>query len=206
MGMTILSGSIVNGADVIRLKKPDLERGMPVMTAFSLRASASGYNAKPLSLEDLSDLLWAANGINREDEGKRTAPTAVNAQDIDLYVFLPEAVYLYNAKENQLEKVVEGDHRKLVAAQQEDVAKAPVICLMVSDISRFPWGDDNSKMNMAAMDAGIVSQNISIFCAGTGLVTRPRASMNVQGLRQVLKLTDSQHPLMNNPVSYKVEN
>ena len=198
-------GLTINGADVVRLKKPNLKRGMPVMTAFSLRASASGYNTKPLSLEDLSDLLWAANGINREDEGKRTAPTAVNAQDIDLYVFLPEAVYLYNAKENQLEKVAEGDNRKLVAAQQEDVAKAPVICLMVSDISRFPWGDDNSKLSMAAKDAGIVSQNISIFCAGTGLVTRPRASMNVQGLRELLKLKDSQHPLMNNPVSYKPE-
>jgi nitroreductase len=73
---------------------------------------------------------------------------------------------------------------------------------MVSDISRFPGGEDTGKLSMAAMDAGLVSQNISLFCAGVGLSTRPRATMDQVKLKEILKLKDSQHPLLNNPVSY----
>jgi len=91
----------------------------------------------------------------------------------------------------------------LIAGRQVAVAKAPVICLLVSDISRFRAGEDSLKLVWAAIDAGIVSQNINIFCAATGLTTRPRASMNQEKLREVLQLTDTQHLMLNNPVSYR---
>jgi SagB-type dehydrogenase family enzyme len=173
------------------------------MEALSLRSSVAVWDTTSLTLQDLSDLLWAANGINRPEIGKRTAPSAMNAQDIDIYVFMKKAVYLYNAQEHLLEKVVEGDHRPLVADRQEDVARAPVICLLVSDISRFRAGEEFEKLNWAAIDAGTVSQNISLFCAATGIGTRPRATMNEPRIRKVLKLKDSQHLMLNNPVTYK---
>jgi SagB-type dehydrogenase family enzyme len=186
----------------ITLNPPDKKRGLPVMQALEKRASASGFTSDKLSLKDLSDLLWAADGINRPELKKRTAPSAMNAQDIDVYVFMEEGVYIYNATLHSLDPIVSGDQRILAAGRKTDIAKASVILLMVSDISRFPGGEDNMKLSMAAMDAGIVSQNISIFCAGVGFNTRPRATMDLVKLREILKLKDSQYPLLNNPVSY----
>jgi SagB-type dehydrogenase family enzyme len=189
----------------IKLNPPDTTRGLPAMTAFAHRASVSEFDTTDLKLQDLSDLLWAANGINRPAEGKRTAPSAINAQDIDVYILMKSGVYLYDAKKHSLESVVDGDHRKLIAGRQENMAKAPVICVLVSDISRFRFGADSSKLVWAAEDAGIVSQNISLFCAAVGFATRPRASMDQQKLREILKLKDSQHLMLNNPVSYKMK-
>jgi len=189
----------------ITLNPPDLKRGVPVMQAFSLRASATDYSDKKLTLQDLSDLLFAANGINRNDVSKRTAPSAMNAQDVDIYVFMQEGVYFYDATKNVLNPVVTGDQRLIVAGRQEVVAKAPVILLMVSDISRFKFPDEPGKLDSAAKDAGIVSQNINLFCAGVGLVTRTRGSMDLAKIKSLLKLTDSQRPMLNNPVAYPVK-
>jgi len=187
----------------IALNPPELKRGLPVMEALSLRASATEFTGTKLSLQDLSNLLWAANGVNRKETGKRTAPSAMNSQDIDVYVFAEEGAYFYDAAKHILNPVVSGDQRGLVAGNQVEFAKAAVILVLVSDISRFKSGDEPSKLSWAAMDAGIVSQNIAIFCAGTGLNTRPRATMDLEKLQSVLHLKDSQHLILNNPVSYK---
>jgi SagB-type dehydrogenase family enzyme len=186
----------------VALNPPDKTRGLPVMQALDRRASATVFTGDKLKLQDLSDLLWAANGINRPELNKRTAPSAMNAQDIDIYVFMAEGVYLYNAAANLLDPVVAGDQRLLVAGRQAEVANASVFLVMVSDISRFTGSDDTMKLSLAAMDAGLVSQNISLFCAGTGLSTRPRATMDIVKMKEILKLKDSQHPMLNNPVSY----
>lgn len=172
------------------------------MEALSKRASATEFTSAKLNIQDLSDLLWAANGINRKENGKRTAPSAMNSQDIDVFLFAEEGVYLYDAVNHVLDPVVSTDQRALVAGTQADFAKAAVILLLVSDISRFKSGDDAMKLSLAAYDAGIVSQNISIFCAGVGLKTRCRATMDQQKLREILHLKDSQHMMLNNPVSY----
>lgn len=187
---------------VIRLPKPNLNRNSEVMEAFANRHSTREYAAKALTLTDLSDLLWAANGINRPEEGKRTAPSAMNKQDVDVYVVLPEGTYLYDAKAHQLNLVAEGDHRGAVAGGQVFVKSAPVSLLLVSDLSRLGDAKNTHTQLMGAVDAGIVSQNISIFCSAAKLATVPRASMDTAKLKSVLKLTDTQLPLMNHPVGY----
>lgn len=187
---------------VIRLPKPNLNRNSEVMEAFANRHSTREYAAKALTLNDLSDLLWAANGINRPEEGKRTAPSAMNKQDVDVYVVLPEATYLYDAKAHQLNLVAEGDHRGAVAGGQAFVKSAPVSLLLVSDLSCLGDAKNTHTQLMGAVDAGIVSQNISIFCSAAKLATVPRASMDTAKLKSVLKLTDTQLPLMNHPVGY----
>ena len=189
----------------ITLNPPDLKRGLPVMEAFSLRASATDFSDKKLSLQDLSDLLFAANGINRKDVSKRTAPSAMNAQDIDIYVFMQEGVYFYDAANFVLNPIVTGDQRLIVAGRQDAVAKAPVMLLLVSDISRFKFPDESAKLDAAGKDAGIVSQNINIFCAGMGLITRTRGTMDLEKIKNVLKLKDSQRAMLNNPVGYPVK-
>jgi SagB-type dehydrogenase family enzyme len=201
--VSIACSMVAQESKTIILNPPDTKRGLPVMTALSLRASATEFDTTSLNLEDMSDLLWAANGINRPESGKRTAPSARNAQDIDVYIVMKSGAYLYNPTKHCLDLIIDGDHRALVAGRQENFAVAPLFCLLVSDFSRLSSGNDSSKMIIAAYDAGIVSQNISIFCASVGLDTRVRASMDQEKLREILKLKDSQHLMLNNPVGYK---
>ena len=185
----------------VKLKTPDKERGLTVMQAMSVRASVRDWSDRKISLHDLSDLLWAANGVNRPDEKKRTASSAMNAQDIDIYVFMEEGVYLYDAFNQVVKPVCTGDHRALPG-----MTDAPVNLVLISDISRFRRGEDSLKLTWAAMDAGIVSQNISVFCAATELVTRPRASFpGLEKIREILKLSDSQHVMLNHPVGYPLK-
>ncbi|MDL2231168.1 SagB/ThcOx family dehydrogenase [Porphyromonadaceae bacterium OttesenSCG-928-L07] len=185
----------------IQLNQPDKTRGHAVMKAFDLRKSDREFSEKMLSIQDLSDLLWAANGINRADKGLRTAPSAMNKQDIDIYVCMAEGVYLYHAKGHKLTPVVKEDVRPLLASAQEFVKKVPVCLLMVSDGALFN-GDAETKLYLGALDAGIVSQNIALFCAGTGLVTVPRAYMDKEKLHKTLKLREEQQIMINNPIGY----
>lgn len=198
----VLSVAASAADKVIKLPKPNLNRAGTVMKALSERQSTREYASKALSLADLSDLLWAANGINRPESGKRTAPSALNKQDVDVYVVLPEGSYLYDAKNHQLTLVSEGDYRDAVAGGQTFVKTAPVSLVLVSDVSRF--GDTQKTQNqlVGAMDAGIVSQNISLFCANAKLATVPRGSMDATQLKKVLKLKDAQIPMLNHPVGY----
>ena len=132
----------------------------------------------------------------------RTAPSALNKQDVDVYVVLPEGSYLYDAKNHQLTLIVAGDYRAAVAGGQAFVKTAPVSLVLISDLSRFGDAKSPRSQLMGAMDAGIVSQNISIFCSAANLATVPRASMDNEQLKKVLKLKDSQMPMMNHPVGH----
>jgi len=189
--------------DIIKLNSPDKTRGLPVMKALSERASVREFDTTSLSIQDISDLLWAANGVNRHDEGKRTAPSAINAQDIDIYVFLKDAVYLYNAEEHSLIKKVNGDYCSLISAKQVEYSNAPLFILLVSDNSKFKYGDDTQKLVWGAIDAGLVAENICVFCASVGFSSRPRASMEQDKIIELLKLSNSQKLMLNVIVSYK---
>lgn len=212
--VVVLSGSGWSRAQetkTVKLNAPDKTRGLPVMQALSVRASVRDWSDTDLSLQDLSDLLWAANGINRPEIGKRTAASAMNAQDVDVYVVNKDGAFLYDAKQHALIMVAAGDHREELATRPgggpgaggpPPSTPAPVQLFLVSDLSRFSRGTDELKKEWAAIDAGIVSANISLFCAGTGLSTRPRASMNKDALKSLLKLKDTQVPVLNHPVGH----
>ncbi len=197
-----LSAAALAADKVVKLPKPNLNRAGTVMKALADRHSTREYASKALSLTDLSDLLWAANGINRPESGKRTAPSAMDKRDVDVYVILPGGSYLYDAKNHQLSLVSEGDYRDAVASNQEFVKSAPVCLVLVSDVSRFGDAQKAQNQMMGALDVGIVSQNISLFCSSAKLATVPRAWMDVARLKKVLKLKDSQIPMMNHPVGY----
>ena len=185
---------------VIKLNTPDKTRGSTVMQAFNDRMSVREYAPESLRPQDLSDLLWAANGINRPD-GRRTAPSARNLQEVEMYVVFAEGVYWYDPKEHALNPVATGDYRKAVAASQDFAALAPLSILLVADMNKYGNLSEQSKL-MAAIDVGIVCQNINVACAGLGLVTIPRGTMDQETLKSVLKLTDMHLLLINNPVGY----
>ncbi|MDR0734606.1 MAG: SagB/ThcOx family dehydrogenase [Elusimicrobiota bacterium] len=175
-------------AKTIELKKPQLQKGLPVMQALAQRKSVREFSAKELDIQALSNLLWAASGVNRPD-GKRTAPSAMNRQEIDIYVCLKDGAYFYNAPKNILE-FAGGTDCRLIGA--------PVTLLLVADTGK------NSE-RWAAVDTGIVSQNISLFCAGMGLATVPRGQMPAEEFHKALGLKETQKIILNHPVGYTKE-
>ncbi len=231
----------------IKLDPPNLKAGPPLMEALSLRASARAWSDKDLSKQDLSNLLWAANGINRPDSGKRTAASAKNSQDVDIYVLMKDGAYLYDAKQHALVPVVSGDLRSKVLMSRPPMppggkpgdkpsgpppgmpagpppdrpkgtptgvmppggpgpqSEPAVLLLLVSDISRFHTDKQDLALEWAALDVGLVSQNISLYCSSFGLATRPRASTDRARARELLKLKDTQFPLLNHPVGYALK-
>ena len=111
-------------------------------------------------------------------------------------------MYLYNPKEHVLEPFAKGDFYPLIAANQEFVNDAPVVLLLITDLSKMHEDNVLPQMTIAGLDAGIISQSISIFCAGKNMVTVPRGFIDREGLRKALKLKDSQHIMLNHPVGY----
>jgi nitroreductase len=172
----------------ITLKAPQLKKGLSVMQALNNRKSVREFSDKEFDNQTLSDLLWAATGVNRAD-GRRTNPTAMNKQEVDVYACLKSGAYFYNPQKHILQFISEGDCR---------VNKAAVTLFITADLSK-------SSEQWANVDAGILSQNISIFAAGTGLVTVPRGSMDKNALKKILKLNENQILILNHPVGYPAE-
>lgn len=198
----IVIGFSVCAQDVIKLKSPNLNGGKTVMKALSERKSTREFSTRELSLQDLSDLLWAGNGINRPEKGMRTAASCLNKQDVDIYVIMKSGAYLYNAKNNTLDLISKGNFYEFVVAGQTFANDAPVHLILVSDLAHFGGINDEGGNQMGAIDVGIVSGNISLFCAGMGLATVPRASMNKDKLRTILKLRADQLPILTHTVGY----
>lgn len=192
------------GLKTIKLNDPDKKRGLPFMEALSVKASAVDWSEKELSLQDLSDLLWAANGMNRPAEKKYTASSAMNAHDVDLYLFTKDGVFVYDADNHVLQQVLDGDFRSqiVVSPPSRPTTNPPVQIILISETARFKHGSPELKREWAAIDAGIVSQNISLFCAATGLKTRPKASMDRENIKKLLNLKDTQYVLLDHPVGY----
>lgn len=180
-------------AQDIQLPAPDKSGGKPLMQALSERKSNRNFAETELSHQQLSDLLWAANGFNRDD--KRTAPTANNRQELELFVSLKSGLYFYDAKAHVLKMVRQGDFRKNTGTQ-DYVAKAPLNVIFVSDTSKA------SSERYAYTNCGYVSQNIYLYCASTGLGTVVRGSFNAEELAQLLNLGSHQKVLLAQSVGF----
>ena len=142
-------------------------------------------------------------GQNRAD-GKLTAPSCRNFQEIRLFVFDKNGVSQYLPATHTLKPVAKGDYRNLVAAGQDFVNAAPVSLVMIADMTKFGNVDERAKM-MAAVDAGIVSENISVACAGLGMATVPRATMQSDEILKLLGLTANHIAILNNPVGFEAK-
>ena len=198
----IMASTFFVSAQNVKLPEPDKNVSMTLYQALQQRKSVREYSTKDIDDMKLSQLLWAAVGINRPD-GHLTAPTAINAQDITVYVCRKDGAYLYGAKDNTLQKVSDKDLRKSVASAQAFAADAPISLVIVTDNAKFRGGSTNGPTISGAIDAGYVSQNIDLACEALGLCTVPRATMDKEALKKELKLTDSQNPILNHPIGYK---
>ena len=185
----------------VNLPAPRKDAGMTLYQALQQRASVRDFKTDPVSDQTLSDLLWAAMGINRED-GRLTAPTAMNTQEIRLYVCRADGNFEYIAKENFLVKISDKDVRKDIAGRQGSVADAPVFIVLTADLNRYRMKGDMTA-RFGAIDCGYVSQNICLACEALGLKTVPRAGMDENVLKEALAIQDGQLLLINHPVGYQ---
>jgi len=191
----------------IKLLQPDLSGGATVMQALKNRKSTRSFLDKPLSLQHLSDLLWAANGVNRED-GKRTAPAALGIQFVDIYVVLKEGVYLYDAPKNELVLVAAGDFRA-ETGMQHFVSTAPLNLVYVADLAKLkrlpefvPVMSREAKLGWAYVAAGAQSENVYLYCASAGLGAVVRALIDRGKFGQTARLRPEQVIVLTQTVGY----
>jgi nitroreductase len=177
------------------------ESQMTVMEALKNRKSASSFQTQPLPREMLLELLWAAWGINRPDSGKRTAPSAMNAQEIDIYVLLPDGAFVYDAKNNQLSTVLAEDIRTK-AGTRGFIAEAPVQLLFVADHTKLRVGSQAEKETLSACHTGFIGQNVYLYCASHGLAARFYAGLDRASLADSLKLREGQAIVFGQAVGY----
>ncbi len=184
----------------IQLPEPRTDRGKPLMQALRLRQSRRRFGPDSLPSQVLSDLLWAAFGVNREDSGKRTAPSALNWQEIDIYVARADGLYLFDAHAHILNPVHAQDIRAL-AGRQELTQDAPVNLIYVADYSRMQAADDIKRFYSAA-NTGFISQNVYLFCASEGLATVVLGLINRPDLSYAMHLRATQQITLTQPVGY----
>ncbi len=176
----------------IKLPVPKLDKSKSLAQALKDRKSTKEYGAGNVSPQVLSNLLWAGFGINRLDSGRRTAPSAYNKQDVDIYVTTADGAYLYNAKGNDLVPVVPGDLRALTGTQSY-FKDAAINLVYVSDTKKMEGaGEEAAKMVIASLNTGFVAQNVYLCSAAEGLATVFRISIDKEKLGQALKLRPEQ--------------
>lgn len=199
----LMAATSCKAQDSIQLPEPSKNNNVTLMQALQDRHSSREFSDKQISDEVLSTVLWAACGVNRPNEGKLTVPSAMNAQDIQLYVVRKEGTYLYKAEDNSLQKVSGKDLRSAVASRQSFAASAPVSLLLVSNHNKFAQQmPKEAKDRMGVVDAGYVSQNICLACSALGLNTVPRMTMDSETLKKELSLGDNYDFILNSQIGY----
>ena len=180
--------------EAVSLPAPDRAGGKPLMQALQDRRSLRDFSPGPLTPRQLSDLLWAAFGINRPENDHRTAPSAKNAQEMDLYVAMADGLFRYDAKPHRLVRVSGDDVRRLTSGQ--DFAKvAPVALIYVADFTRFKDTTEADALLYAAFDAGCISENVYLYCASAGLATVVH-DLDRRPLAAQMELGEGQHIIM----------
>jgi len=194
-------GLAAQDTDLVNLPAPQMTGGKPLLDCLKARQSSRGFSSEKLPLQVLSNLLWAADGINRPDSGKRTAPSAMNWQDIDVYAATADGLFLYLPKEHALKKIL-GEDVRAAMGQQEFVKDVPLNLVYVSDYTKIPRGTDEDKRYFSGTHTGFISQNVYLFCASEGLSTVVRGLMDQQAAAKIMKLRPEQHITLAQSVGY----
>lgn len=199
--ISTLTGLFSLSAQDIALPQAEKSGGMSLAEALTKRQSAREFSDQELTPQQLANLLWAANGITRPD-GKRTAPTARNAQEIDLYVILKSGVYVYDAASDKLTQILKEDIRNL-AGTQPFTHKAPVNILYVVDYDKQTWDIPREKKRQyGAVDSGFIGQNIYLHCAANGMSTVFRGMIDADALHKKLNLPENKEVLYGQSIGF----
>jgi SagB-type dehydrogenase family enzyme len=192
----------------ISLQEPDMGDPGTLMQALQNRASSRSFSPDTIPTEVLSELLWAGFGINRPESGRRTAPSAINMQEIDVYVAMASGLYLYDPAANALRQIDTADIRSETGLQ-DYVGTAPVNLVFVADYSRMDpqrrGMTDEDKLFFSACDTGFISENVYLYCAISGLATVVRGAIDRPALAEAMGLRPEQHIVLAQTVGYPGE-
>lgn len=194
--------TISPNAKKIQLSKPT-DNNVTLLQALKDRHSTRDFSNKEVTDEDLSTILWAACGFNRPESGMITAPSAMNSQDVVVFVFRKDGAFRYEPKDNCLVKVSEKNLRSLVNGPQPFESPAPLAIVIASNNAKLPESIPAPvKARLGAIDAGYVSENICLACSALGLSTVPRMTMDTDGLKKELNLDNNFDLVLNNLIGY----
>jgi SagB-type dehydrogenase family enzyme len=203
LAISLLCPTLTSAQDLkpITLPSPQTDGGKPLMQALKERKTSREFGAEKLPAQVLSNLLWAAFGVNRADSGKRTAPSASNRMEIDLYVAMADGLYLYNSKAHSLDPVLAGDIRA-ETGRQPFVREAPLNLVYVADSAKMGKSTEEDKVLYSAADTGFIAQNVYLFCASEGLATVVRGMVDRPSLAKAMKLRPDQRIILSQTVGY----
>jgi len=205
MSLLLLSSNLYSqNCDDIILPIPNMSGGKPLMVALKERESNRKFSSKEIPLQMLSDMLWATNGINRPDKDKKTAPTAMNWQDLEVYVIMPQGIYHYLAKENILKCIKTGNFMK-ESGKQDFVDEAALNIVFVSDLSKMGPVSKEDKYLYAGIHAGATMQNLYLYCASVGLNTVTRHWFDLKKMTEIMELKENELIVLIQTVGYKPE-
>jgi nitroreductase len=178
-----------------------MDGGMPLMSAIAKRQSVRAYSERRLPDDVLSNLLWAAFGINRRDAGERTAPSWRGGKEIDIYVATPQAVWMYDPAAHALRHVMEGDIRA-ATGRQSFPATAPLVLIYVAGRERMAEAPEQEQYVYAHADAAFIAQNVYLFAASEGLGTVVLGNVEKAELAKTMKLRSNQILTFTQPIGY----
>lgn len=184
----------------VKLPPPDTAGGMPLMQALKERHSSRSFSDKPIHPQVMANLLWAAFGVNRPD-GRRTAPSAMNWQEIDIYLATDGGLFLYDAAAHSI-KVISHEDIRAKTGTQGFVKTAPVNLVYVADMSRVRRAEDDNRMLWVGADCGFIAQNVYLFCASAGLACVVRGSIDKPALAKAMDLRPDQKIILSQTVGY----
>jgi nitroreductase len=183
-----------------KLLSPKFEGSKSLMQVFQERKSSREFSSKELPLQVLSDLLWAANGFNRPESAHRTAPSAMNTQEIDIYLAKADGLFLFDTMQNALTPVIDEDIRA-VTGYQPFVKTAPLNLIYVADLSKMDKLENEAEF-YAGSDTGFISENVYLYCAFAELATVVRGWIDKPALAKAMKLRPKQKIILAQTVGY----
>ncbi|MDR1045027.1 MAG: nitroreductase family protein [Candidatus Adiutrix sp.] len=200
--LTFGSPPAAGAQDNLKLAQPALTQGQTVLQALKARKSERDFGSAELSRQRLSEVLWAAGGVNRQlPDGRvgRTAPSSHGDQAIEIYALTKDAVYKYDHLGHELVFLLDGDHRA-AAGVQSYVAGAPLNLIYAADLSRVSGDTEADKLAAVYMDVGHISENVYLYGASAGLNVICRSSIDRDELKSLLKLPEHYLPLLGQTV------
>ena len=201
IALTVLGAiAMAQAQTAIELPKPDTTGGRPLMQVLKDRQSTRDFTADTLTLPVLSNLLWAACGINRSD-GKRTAPSAMNRQEIDVYIATAHGLFLYDPLKHALQPMLSDDIREKTG-MQPFVKDVPANFVYVADYAKMGKGSEADKNLYSAADAALIVENVYLYCSSEGLGTVVRGSVDRVALEKIMKLRPDQHIILAQSIGY----
>jgi len=203
LGLLIICPASASAQELktIQLPEPQMSGGRPLMQVLKERKSSRTFSADTLPKQLLANMLWAAFGINRPESGGRTAPSAMDRQEIDVYVATADGLYLHDAKLNALKQVLAGDIRATTGLQSY-VQEAPVNLIYVADFSRMGDMKDEDKVFYSAANAGFIGENVYLYCASERLAAVVRGAIDRPALAKAMGLKPNQRVILAQTVGY----